>query len=536
MPNQRRVFGAGLRRRSGPVVRAALLVGLAVSASASLPATSLGTADTTAPELLIAAETIDGPVVLDHVVLLFSEPLDATSIPDLSDLRFRIVDPGPFPSPEPTPTPAQPVSAITFLYAGLVGGASGFFPDGMTVLRVDLGTTVSQSDLVRLTYTPGAHPFRDLAGNAASAFIEYDVSFIGGVNDVLPWVDDGLGPDHVILMTSRALDPALPPASDFTVRINGTPYTPTSVTLLLPGYGLGFVDLALPVSVAAADTVALAYAESSPVLMYLAGLPIGAFDQPALVTLPAVPTRATPTGTAVVVSPPDSTTGASTVAITFDSVSASGTTTAASSATGPAAPSGFSFGDPAVYYELATTASFTSAEVCFSYDPTRFAPPESAIRLLHWTGAAWVDTTSAGYPDLINHRICGTTTSFSPFAIAGPPPIAFSGFFAPVDNPPVVNAVQAGSAIPVKFSLGGNRGLLIFAPGSPSSVAVACSDGAPIDVIEQTVSPGSVTLTYNGSTDRYLYVWKTSKSWSGCRKLTLAFPDGSAHSAIFRFR
>ena len=33
----------------------------------------------------------------------------------------------------------------------------------------------------------------------------------------------------------------------------------------------------------------------------------------------------------------------------------------------------------------------------------------------------------------------------------------FSGFFQPVDNPPVFNKVKAGQAIPVKFSLQGNH-------------------------------------------------------------------------------
>jgi len=49
----------------------------------------------------------------------------------------------------------------------------------------------------------------------------------------------------------------------------------------------------------------------------------------------------------------------------------------------------------------------------------------------------------------------------------------FSGFFPPVDNPPVVNVVNAGRAIPVKFSLGGNKGLNIFAPGYPVSQQIA---------------------------------------------------------------
>ena len=42
---------------------------------------------------------------------------------------------------------------------------------------------------------------------------------------------------------------------------------------------------------------------------------------------------------------------------------------------------------------------------------------------------------------------------------------AFNGFFRPIDNLPIVNAVKAGQAIPVKFCLGGNKGLSIFAAG-----------------------------------------------------------------------
>src|SRR5262249_47199692 len=45
---------------------------------------------------------------------------------------------------------------------------------------------------------------------------------------------------------------------------------------------------------------------------------------------------------------------------------------------------------------------------------------------------------------------------------------AFTGFFQPVDNLPTINIVNAGRAVPVKFSLGGNFGLAIFAPGFPA--------------------------------------------------------------------
>ena len=44
---------------------------------------------------------------------------------------------------------------------------------------------------------------------------------------------------------------------------------------------------------------------------------------------------------------------------------------------------------------------------------------------------------------------------------------AFTGFLSPVKNPPNLNSVNGGSTVPVRFSLGGFRGLAIFAPGNP---------------------------------------------------------------------
>ena len=46
-----------------------------------------------------------------------------------------------------------------------------------------------------------------------------------------------------------------------------------------------------------------------------------------------------------------------------------------------------------------------------------------------------------------------------------------TGFFSPVDNLPTVNAANAGSSIPIKFSLGRNWGLNVLAPGSPGVTA-----------------------------------------------------------------
>jgi len=113
----------------------------------------------------------------------------------------------------------------------------------------------------------------------------------------------------------------------------------------------------------------------------------------------------------------------------------------------------------------------------------------------------------------------------------------FNGFFQPVDNLPTLNIASAGSSIPVKFSLGGNQGVAIFAAGFPVSSQIQCDASEPGAVIEETVNAGGSSLNYNATTDQYSYVWKTDRAWKGtCRMLVVKFNDGSQHFANFRFR
>ncbi len=110
----------------------------------------------------------------------------------------------------------------------------------------------------------------------------------------------------------------------------------------------------------------------------------------------------------------------------------------------------------------------------------------------------------------------------------------FTGFFAPIGTG--LNEVKGGRAVPVKFSLGGDRGLGVFAAGSPVSEPIACElSGATSDVTE-TVTAGGSSLSYDPTTDQYTYVWKTQKAWAGtCRRLTLQFTDGQQRTADFHF-
>lgn len=113
----------------------------------------------------------------------------------------------------------------------------------------------------------------------------------------------------------------------------------------------------------------------------------------------------------------------------------------------------------------------------------------------------------------------------------------WSGFFTPVDNEPIVNTAKSGSAIPVKFGLGGDAGLNVLAPGSPTSQVVNCATGSTTDEIETAATPGSSGVSYDPSTATYTYVWKTSKGWpAGCRRFTLALVDGTSHTFLVSLR
>jgi hypothetical protein len=112
----------------------------------------------------------------------------------------------------------------------------------------------------------------------------------------------------------------------------------------------------------------------------------------------------------------------------------------------------------------------------------------------------------------------------------------FTGFFQPVDNYPTLNVAKAGSAIPVKFSLGADLGLGVLSQGSPGSHVISCNTSDPLDAIEQTVTSSNSNLQYDSTSNQYSYVWKTDKSWAGsCRQFDITLGDGSTHSALFKF-
>ena len=102
----------------------------------------------------------------------------------------------------------------------------------------------------------------------------------------------------------------------------------------------------------------------------------------------------------------------------------------------------------------------------------------------------------------------------------------FKGFFQPIDNG-VLNKAKWQRDPGEVQGLGGNQGLNIFASGYPGSAATTCVNTAYADSVEETVSAGGSTLSYDAAAQQYVYVWKTQSAWGGtCRTLTVKLADG----------
>jgi hypothetical protein len=112
--------------------------------------------------------------------------------------------------------------------------------------------------------------------------------------------------------------------------------------------------------------------------------------------------------------------------------------------------------------------------------------------------------------------------------------LPFSGFTPPVANPPALNAANPGRAVPVKFSIAGSNATLgdVLAAGYPQSAPVSCAAPEGVTSGDPTASVGGGSPTAG---DQYSYVWKTDKSWTGCRALIVKLVDGTYHRAVFNF-
>ena len=88
------------------------------------------------------------------------------------------------------------------------------------------------------------------------------------------------------------------------------------------------------------------------------------------------------------------------------------------------------------------------------------------------TGPGTATASAQFYGDAAHAPSTGSTT----FRIIWP----FNGFLWPVANPPTINIARAGGWIPLRFDLGGNRGLGIIAGGAPTVVQCPARAGLPL--------------------------------------------------------
>ncbi len=179
-----------------------------------------------------------------------------------------------------------------------------------------------------------------------------------------------------------------------------------------------------------------------PSVMLSDSEPIQVTDTPAV-----SPNANTPIGTPTII-PPNQTGQPSNVMVSFTGgVTASGYTSVTISPAGPALPAGFALaGNPAVYYDIQTTAQFNPpVVVCVPLNPV---PPGAA--LLHFNTATqqWEDFTIRPIPS--TGPICTQVNSLSPFAVV-----------VPSNHPPTANAgtdqsVEAAGAGGALVSLSGS--------------------------------------------------------------------------------
>jgi len=132
-----------------------------------------------------------------------------------------------------------------------------------------------------------------------------------------------------------------------------------------------------------------------------------------------------------------------------------------------------------------------------------------------------------------NTRICSFTF---PDCGGGGPEYEFTGFFPPIDNPPLFNKAQSGSKVDLSFSLNGDFGLDILAENSPQSQRISCRHGARPLSQPILALPRRGGLSYDANSDEYTFGWQTRSNYSRtCRQFILTLDDGSKHYAYFQF-
>jgi uncharacterized repeat protein (TIGR03803 family) len=216
------------------------------------------------------------------------------------------------------------------------------------------------------------------------------------------------------------------------------------------------------------------------------------------------------TGANVTVNPVDPETGGTPISLTFPNITQPGTTTITSSSTGAPPPSGFNLGQTPIYYDISTSAQFSGpVNVCISYPAGAFSNPNNA-RLFHYQNGAWVDVTTS--VDTANNLICGTVTSFSPFAIFEPnqPPV-ITGLSGP--TAPLGLATAAVMSVNFTDANAGDNETVQFTWGDGTSESIATG-----------VSAGSLSRSHAyADAGVYSVTIQVSDGWGGTTSTTFNY-------------
>jgi hypothetical protein len=153
--------------------------------------------------------------------------------------------------------------------------------------------------------------------------------------------------------------------------------------------------------------------------------------------------------------------------------------------------------DPDIYFDIATTADFTTVDVCLFYDENSIPGPEAELELVHYNAelAQWEAVTFLR--DELNNRVCGTVSSLSPFVIAVLSPTGVG------DASPVPSSFALHASVPNPFNPITTITYDVPAGGADVSITIYDVSGKRVREIVNARRPaGSWSVQWNGVDDR----------------------------------
>jgi hypothetical protein len=180
---------------------------------------------------------------------------------------------------------------------------------------------------------------------------------------------------------------------------------------------------------------------------------------------------------------------------------------------------------PAPTFALGAADATVSATV----SDTLSGPLAATVSVPAATGAVGSKTVSLTGSDMAGH----TQTASCAYGVA----YVFSGFQSPVDEGGVLNVVNAGRAIPLRWRLTDASGSPVtsLTTASVTVQGLDCAAGSTADLIEETTAGGSGLQ--NLGDGYYQLNWKTPTAYvNSCKTMRLNLGEGIVHTALFKFR